>query len=314
LCARAIHDLSNRKSGPFVPVNCAAIPREIMPSELFGHRRGAFTGAVADSRGLIAAAEKGTLFLDEVTEMDESAQVALLRVLEMHTIRAIGSTGERPVDVRFVAATNRDPEEAVRAGKLRADLFHRLAATTVEVPPLRERMEDLALLVDYLLVRIARAEQFAAPKLGNGVLEALQRYSWPGNVRELANCLESAVTFCRGGQIELADLPERILRLRSAAPAAAVPAVAAPAVAAPTASLLAAGEPQAATSAPATAAMAREAEEPRTVREHEYDLIKRGLTQHGGNKAATARALGISRKRLYAKLREMGLSNEHGDE
>lgn len=292
LCARAIHDLSERRSGPFVPVNCAAIPKEILPSELFGHRRGAFTGAVADSKGLIAAADKGTLFLDEVTEMDESAQVALLRVLEMHSIRPIGATGERAIDVRFVAATNRDPEEAVEAGKLRADLFHRVAATTVEVPPLRERMEDLPLLVDYLLVRLARAERSPVPRLGAGFLDALRAYSWPGNVRELANTLESAVTFCRGDVLEVGDLPERILRPR----------------------VKAEGSPFAGperSSEAETGAAARVDAPPRfggTVREQEHELIRHGLAKHGGNKAATARALGISRKRLYAKLREMGIA------
>lgn len=314
LCARAIHDLSERRNGPFVPVNCAAIPKEILPSELFGHRRGAFTGAVADSRGLIAAAEGGTLFLDEITEMDEAAQVALLRVLEQHTVRPIGATGERAVDVRFVAATNRDPEEAVSVGKLRADLFHRLAATTVDVPPLRERMEDLPLLIDYLLVRIARAERLATPRLGAGVLDLLRNHTWPGNVRELANCLESAATFCRAGLIELQDLPERILRPRPGALNGGRAAIAAAGVAqagngngdpiAPIAPVPAPGAPGLSTLGPSGGG----ASEPmRTVREQEYELIRRGLTQHGGNKAATARALGISRKRLYAKLREMGL-------
>jgi DNA-binding NtrC family response regulator len=322
LCARAIHDLSGRKNGPFVPVNCAAIPREILPSELFGHRRGAFTGAVADSRGLIAAAEHGTLFLDEVTEMDEAAQVALLRVLEMHTVRPIGATGERTIDVRFVAATNRDPEEAVTAGKLRADLFHRLAATTVSVPPLRERMEDLDLLIDYLLVRIARSEHLPMARLANGVAEALRKYSWPGNIRELANCLESAVTFCKNGVVEIDDLPDRILRpgpARAAAPGNPT-IVGASASPDPAAARRPAGiDPTPAIREnPASRENAVFLENPAnrelgTVREKELELIKKGLAQHGGNKAATARALGISRKRLYAKLREMGLPTDQED-
>ena len=279
LCARALHDLSERKAGPFVPVNCAAIPREILASELFGHRRGAFTGAVADARGLIAAAEHGTLFLDEVTEMGEEAQVALLRVLEQHAIRPVGATGERSVDVRFVAATNVDPEEAVKAGKLRADLFHRLTATTIEVPPLRERIEDLPHLVEYFLVRTAGAEGCAVPTLAPDALEVLEGYAWPGNVRELANCLESAMTFSRSERIEVGDLPERLLRPSArGSPAPTAPEVSPVGVA--------------------------------TIRDSELDLIRRGLVAHGGNKSAAARALGISRKRLYAKLREMGIADE----
>lgn len=295
LCARAIHDLSERKNGPFVPVNCAAIPREILASELFGHRRGAFTGAVQDSKGLIAAAEKGTLFLDEVTEMDEAAQVALLRVLELHTIRPIGATGERPVDIRFVAATNRNPEDAVAVGKLRIDLFHRLSATMIEVPPLRERMEDLDLLVDYFLVRIARSERMGTLHLAKGVFDALAAYPWPGNIRELSNCLESAATFCENSILQIADLPERVTRARHVEPARE------------------SGDsgrsaPASTPAAPVDVAPANPAI--LTVREQEYELIRRGLESHHGNKAATARALGISRKRLYAKLREMGLVSE----
>ncbi|MBI3818808.1 MAG: sigma-54-dependent Fis family transcriptional regulator [Planctomycetes bacterium] len=300
LCARAIHDLSERKNGPFVPVNCAAIPREILASELFGHRRGAFTGAVQDSKGLIAAAEKGTLFLDEVTEMDEAAQVALLRVLEMHTIRPIGATGERAVDIRFVAATNRDPEDAVAQGKLRVDLFHRLSATMIEVPPMRERMEDLELLVDYFLIRIARSERIQNLQLGKGVLEALRSYNWPGNIRELANCLESAATFCNESIIEVADIPERVTRARASAP----PLDPARELDLTKTSAAAAQTP------PVPLEIATPGGGITTVREQEYDLIRRGLDAHHGNKAATARALGISRKRLYAKLREMGIVSE----
>lgn len=301
LCARAIHDLSERKNGPFVPVNCAAIPREILASELFGHRRGAFTGAVQDSKGLIAAAEKGTLFLDEVTEMDEAAQVALLRVLELHAIRPIGATGERPVDIRFVAATNRDPEEAVKLGKLRLDLYHRLSATIIEVPPLRDRIDDLSLLVDYFLVRIARSERIEHLSMAKGVLDILNGYSWPGNIRELANCLESAATFCQNSIIEVRDLPERLLRGQIQRPGAAPAAIheerpAAPHVVVHSPSPAAAPPP-----------LPPAGNEILTIREQEYDLIRRGLEAHKGNKAATARSLGISRKRLYAKLREMGL-------
>ncbi len=290
LCARAIHDLSDRRRGPFVPVNCAAIPREILASELFGHRRGAFTGAVADARGLIAAAEKGTLFLDEVTEMDGAAQVALLRVLEQHAIRPVGATGERPVDVRFVAATNRVPDEAVADGKLRLDLYHRLAATTIEVPPLRDRAEDLPILIDHLFARWAAAESLPTPVLAPEAQEALRVYSWPGNVRELANALESAATFSRGPLIARADLPERILRTPGVAPAAG----AAGAGSAPVAPPVAAAPPEAAPL--------------RTIHQSELELVHRALDEHGGNKAAAARALGISRKRLYAKLREIEAS------
>jgi DNA-binding NtrC family response regulator len=308
LCARAIHDLSERKNGPFVPVNCAAIPREILASELFGHRRGAFTGAVQDSKGLIAAAERGTLFLDEVTEMDESAQVALLRVLELHTIRPIGATGERPVDIRFVAATNRDPEEAVRQGKLRPDLFHRLSATVITVPPLRERIEDLPLLIDYFLVRIARSERVPQPVLGKGVSEVLSNYSWPGNIREVANVLESAATFCEGGTIQIQDLPDRVVR--NARNPLSENTAAGPAQ---TQDPVNAGNGGNGGNGSPVVAPTENTTELRTVREHEYELIRKGLQAHRGNKAATARALGISRKRLYAKLKDMGLTDDAGE-
>lgn len=324
LCARAIHELSDRRRGPFVPVNCAAIPREILASELFGHRKGAFTGAISDSRGLIASAEHGTLFLDEVTEMDEAAQVALLRVLEEHAVRPIGSAGERPVDVRFVAATNREPEEAVAMGKLRLDLFHRLAATTIEVPPLRERMEDLPILVEYLLARYAAAESTPRPSVSDDAMEALKRYSWPGNVRELANCLESAATFTTAGLLQATDLPDRVFRTADSSgrmaprpasgayphPTTTTPLPAHPAESSrmgspPNASSMGNAAPAGFPQAPPASSHASQPLRRPTIHEAELEQIRQAIAEFHGNKAAAARALGISRKRLYAKLREL---------
>ena len=271
LVARAIHELSGSDSLPFVPVNCSALPRELIESELFGYRRGAFSGAVTEYMGLFRAAEGGTIFLDEVTEMAAETQTKLLRVLQERSIRPVGSVREIPVNARIVASTNSDPQEAVSRGVLRGDLYYRLNVNTLYLPPMRERMEDLALLADYFLELFA--EKLGCPKrrLSPEAMDVLQRYAWPGNVRELMNAIESAYTFGRGDTIHPSDLPTTITQKTGAALGSA------------------AGAPPVSTFA-----------------ETERELIARALEMTGGNKLRAAKLLGISRKKLYAKIAKYG--------
>ncbi len=202
LCARTIHNLSPRKNNAFVAINCSAIPETLMESELFGHERGAFTGAAARRLGCFELANGGTLLLDEISEMPVSLQAKLLRVLEDRKIRRLGGSSEMPVDVRVLAATNRDPQGAVRAGTFREDLLYRLNVITVELPPLRKRKEDIPLLAQHLVVQLAERHARPAKLLSPAAVEALQSHSWPGNVRELRNVIERAVIICSSEVIE----------------------------------------------------------------------------------------------------------------
>jgi len=210
LLARALHFLSPRRSGPFVPVNCAAIPESLIESELFGHVRGAFTDAKQSKLGLFAAASRGTLFLDEIGEMPPSVQAKLLRVIEDKRVRPLGAIDESTVDVWVIAATNADLEKAVAEGRFRSDLFYRIATVTLAVPPLRDRPEDIPLLVKHLLVRASAEAGRVPPELDAQTMEYLTRYRWPGNIRELQNAIQQAVILCPGAQITRADLPSRI--------------------------------------------------------------------------------------------------------
>jgi DNA-binding NtrC family response regulator len=202
LCARTIHNLSPRKNNAFVAINCSAIPETLMESELFGHERGAFTGAAARRLGCFELANGGTLLLDEISEMPVSLQAKLLRVLEDRTIRRLGGSQELAVDVRVLAATNRDPQGAVRAGTFREDLLYRLNVITVELPPLRKRKEDIPLLAQHLVAQLAERHVRPARLLSPAAIEALQSHSWPGNVRELRNVIERAVIICSSEVIE----------------------------------------------------------------------------------------------------------------
>jgi two-component system response regulator PilR (NtrC family) len=219
LVARLIHDTGPRHDGPFVPVNCGAIPSELMESELFGHKKGSFTGAVADKEGLIRSAEGGTLFLDEVADLPLHMQVKLLRVIQEKSIRPVGETREMPVDVRVLSATHRKLDELVKAGKFREDLYYRINVIELRVPALRERLDDVPPLVDMLLDRIAGQIGVTRPQVSDEAMDKLLSYSYPGNVRELENILERAVTLCSDDRIEpediqlkpgqlLSDLPE----------------------------------------------------------------------------------------------------------
>ena len=209
LVARMIHDSGPRREGPFVPINCGAIPTELMESEFFGHKKGSFTGAVADKMGLIQTAEGGTLFLDEVADLPLHMQVKLLRVIQEKTIRPVGQANELPVDVRILSATHKDLSELVAEGSFREDLFYRINVIGVHVPPLRERGEDVLMLAHHTLSRLAAEQGVATPHLTSAAQEALPAYHFPGNVRELENILERALTLCSGEQIDVADLQLR---------------------------------------------------------------------------------------------------------
>ncbi|HLH78262.1 MAG TPA: sigma-54 dependent transcriptional regulator [Candidatus Binataceae bacterium] len=283
LVARALHEVGPRRAAPFVAFNCAALPKDLIESELFGYRKGAFSGANSEYLGLFRAAEGGTLFLDEITEMSPETQTKLLRAIQERAVRPLGATRELPIDVRLVASTNRDPEEAVRAQILRQDLYYRLQATMLRLPPLRERIEDVPVLVEHFIALFNRQLGRGEPVEGIGqrALAALQRYSWPGNVRELSNAIESAMTFGKNRLIELEDLPPALSGNRSPA-ASATPA-------------LSNGAPD--TTSPGMGTFA----------EAERNLISRALKACDWNKVHAAQMLRISRKKLYAKISKYGL-------
>ncbi len=207
LVARAIHERSSRADHPFVPIHCGALPREVLESELFGHEKGAFTGAIMAKPGLIELADGGTLFLDEIGEMEPDSQVKLLRVLETHTFFRVGGTRPRQVDVRVVAATNRDLAEALKSGDFRQDLYYRINTITVLLPPLRERREDITLLAQHFVEGHAA---YGVKRLSPAALACLENYAWPGNVRELQHAVERAVILGKTDEIQPDDLPPEV--------------------------------------------------------------------------------------------------------
>ena len=210
LLAKAIHFHSPRARAPFVTINCGAIPEHLLESELFGHRRGSFTGAVGDKRGKFEAADGGTIFLDEIGELPTQLQVKILRVLQEREIDKVGDTRPSKVDVRVIAATNRDLEKMVADGTFRDDLYYRLAVVSIRVPPLRERADDIPLLVDHLLEKHTRRLGRERPVVEKSLYSALNLYGWPGNIRELENVIERALVLDRDGVLGLDDLPERL--------------------------------------------------------------------------------------------------------
>ena len=212
LVARSLHRRSARADGPFLSLNCGAIPAGLIESELFGHVRGAFTGAARDHQGMFPAAHGGTLFLDEIAELPMELQPKLLRVLQEKEIRRVGETRSRPVDVRILAATAVDLKQAVEQGRFREDLYYRLNVIDIHLPPLRERREDIAPLVSHFLGHYARKEKRPAPQIDQAALERLESYDWPGNVRELGNFIERTLIFCRSPRIGLKDLPWEVRR------------------------------------------------------------------------------------------------------
>jgi sigma-54 specific flagellar transcriptional regulator A len=210
LCADALHRFSKRAKGPFIAVNCAAIPRDMLESELFGHAKGAFTGAVADRKGAVLSAQGGTLFLDEICEMDLALQTKLLRFLQTMTVQRLGEDQVRQADVRIVCATNKDPRSEVAASRLREDLFYRLHVLPVEMPPLRDRGDDVLLIARAFLERFAAEEGKTCSIFSAEAEAALIRFAWPGNVRQLQNLIRNLVVFSQGTVIELADLPAEL--------------------------------------------------------------------------------------------------------
>ena len=208
--AKYIHEVSGRSEGPFVSINCGALPESLLESELFGHTKGSFTGAHRDKQGLFVAAKGGTFFMDEVGEMSPATQVKLLRVLQEREVIPVGATEAVPVDVRIVAATNRDLEEEIRRGGFRSDLYYRLNVITVHLPPLRDRGEDVPVLASFFLERFAGGRGRETPRLSQEAVDALSSYDWPGNVRELENALERAAVLTADGEIQTSALPTRI--------------------------------------------------------------------------------------------------------
>jgi len=269
LAANALHAKSTRASGPMVKINCAALPKDLIESELFGHVKGAFTGATTDKPGLLEEAHKGSVLLDEITEMPMDLQAKLLRVLEDRQVRRLGGSRTVPVDFRLLCSTNRDAETAVREGKLRQDLYFRINTVTVPMPPLRERGSDIALLAKAFLERFREKHMRPVEGIDPEAYRRLLAYQWPGNVRELEHAVERAVLVARGKEITLADLPES-LRAEAGSVTASQPSSG-------------------------------------SLEEIERVSIVRALESTGWNKQAAAAVLGLRRPTLYSKMRRHGI-------
>lgn len=278
LAARAVHRRSPLADRPFVVCNCSVLAPSLIESELFGHVKGAFTGADRDHKGLFEAANGGTIFLDEIGELPLDAQVKLLRVLENREIRRVGSPTSTPVEIRVVAATNRNLAEMSRAGEFRGDLYYRLNVGVIELPPLRERLDDVELLSEHFLQGFARKFAIERPAISPEVLELFRTYPWPGNVRELSNVLERASIMAHGGDIKLDHLPGELRKEPAREPV-----------------------------------RANEEETPKnagmdlSLRAAEREQIRRALDSAGGKRVAAARLLGLSRRTLYRKLEKYGI-------
>ncbi|HOE01037.1 MAG TPA: sigma-54 dependent transcriptional regulator [Kiritimatiellia bacterium] len=276
LVARALHQASPRREGPFVPVHCAALAPTLLESELFGHEKGAFTGAVERRRGRFEMADGGTLFLDEIGEIEPSLQVKILRVLEERAFERVGGSETVTVNVRLVAATNKDLRQLVADGKFREDLFYRLFVVNLTLPPLRERDGDIVLLTQHYLKTLAAENGKSVPTLTAEAMDALTAYSWPGNVRELRNVIERMVVLNSTGKLNLDDVPATVR--------------------------------QGAHDSGRDATRAG-----RVLRDAERQLIEDALRQHRGNRTKAAQHLGISRRTLHRKLNEFGLRSRSND-
>jgi len=282
LVARALHAGSKRAAGPFVEVNCAAIPEELIESELFGHEKGAFTGAAARRKGKFDLANEGTLFLDEIADMSLKTQAKILRVLQEMRYERVGGSRTHEVDVRVIAATNKDLEVEIQEGRFREDLFFRLNVVPFVVPPLRERQSDIALLVEHFIAQYCAEENRAPLTVDPAVFAVLQAYPWPGNVRELKNVTERMVILCRGERLTVADVPQMI---RNAPPLAA------------------------------TAPASESSEDPdfkEARRAFERSFILHHLQRTGGNVPQTADAIGLDKSSLYKKIKELEIETGDG--
>jgi len=277
LVARAIHDHSTRAKMPFVPVNCGALPENILESELFGHEKGAFTSADSSRPGLFEAASGGTLFLDEISETKPSFQVNLLRAVQEQQIRRVGSHKYTPVNVRILAASNRDLSKLMAAGAFREDLYYRLSVVVINLPTLDERRADIPLLVQHFLKR-SNAKNKRTVKITDEAMNLLTNAAWPGNVRELENLIERLAIFCTSGEIGMGDIEHERQQVHTNGNAA-----------------------------PANGAAA-----PTTLEDMERQHIVRVLQENAGNKSRAARALGIERKTLYQKARRLGIDLQIG--
>jgi DNA-binding NtrC family response regulator len=271
LVARAIHFNSLRANGPLVTLNCAALPEQLLESELFGHEKGAFTGAVAQRKGRFETADEGSIFLDEIGDLSPALQVKLLRVLQERQFERLGSSRTLTVDVRVIAATNKDLESAMRAGTFREDLYYRLNVVTIQIPPLRDRREDIPLLLDHFLRKFAEKNRRNVTGLTAAARDALLKYEYPGNVRELENIAERAVLLCRGQVIDLEDLPATVRP----------------------------GQRSAADPLPKDL--------PDVLAEIERQAIQSALERTGGIQTQAAEALGISERVLRYKMKKYGL-------
>ncbi len=272
LVADALHRLSDRKDGPFIKVHCASLSSNLLESELFGHEKGAFTGAVSQKKGRFELADGGTIFLDEIGEIDSATQVKILRVLQEREFERVGGTETVKVDVRIVAATNRDLLEEVKKGNFREDLFYRLNVVHIEVPPLRERKEDIPLLMSSFLEEFNREDNRAIEGFSPAARKAMYAYSWPGNIRQLRNTIESAVVTCRGKVIDTGDLPEQIVAENRAGEVSIRLGV--------------------------------------TLSEAERTVIMSTLDFCEGNKTRASEMLGIGRKTLHRKLEEYNVEDK----
>jgi two-component system, NtrC family, response regulator PilR len=273
LVAKLIHESGPRREGPFVPVNCGAIPNELMESEFFGHKRGSFTGAVNDKKGLIQSAEGGTLFLDEIADLPLHMQVKLLRVIQEKAVRVVGEQLEVGIDVRILSATHKNLAQLVADGKFREDLFYRVNVIELRVPSLRERPEDVQELAEAVLRRLGRRMKITPPMLAKDALSALEAYAFPGNVRELENILERAITLTTEGEIRATDIQLRPPPAGGLAPA----------------------------SSSATHALGDHLED------IERDAIIKALEQTRFNKTAAAKVLGMSFRALRYRIKKLGI-------
>jgi len=281
LVARAIHENSGRRSGPFLAINCAAVPEPLMESELFGHEAGAFTGAASRRRGMLELADAGTLLLDEIGELPQPLQAKLLRALQERRFRRVGGADEIASDFRLLAATNRNLADDVRAGRFREDLYFRVAVFEIEVPPLRERREDIPLLARHFADELSAGASRPGVELSPEACDTLVRHDWPGNVRELHNTIERALVVCNGGAIQPRDLPQRIRD---------------------------AGDGVEAVTPAGTGGTASwpGADGVLEIAELERRAIAEALRRTGGNHARAAQLLGLSRATLYRKLKQIG--------
>jgi DNA-binding NtrC family response regulator len=304
LVAKALHETSSRKGGPFIKINCAAIPKTLMESELFGYEKGAFTGATSSKPGRFELADGGTLFLDEIGEIPVEMQVKLLRAIQESEFERVGGLKTIKVDVRLITATNRDLEQEIQRGNFRDDLYYRLNVVPLQIPPLRRRAGDIPPLVRHIMRKFNERLKKSVGGISDEALAALENHVWPGNIRELENVLERTILFCKGDRIVLSDLPDEIAQAASRSqPIAALPEA-----------VDAAGaddeldEPGELGAASGSLKDIVRAETSRVERE----LIARALAETGGNVTQAARLLKISRKSLQMKMKELGLRDQDG--